>query len=74
MAISTTPPTVAAAPTHYHLHNFQHFEGTNLCLQFPPAQRTTNIDGSNIHTQQTSQYEREANWTVMKVLEATITK
>ena len=50
----------AAAPTHYHLHNFQHFEGTNLCPRFPPAQHTTGIDGGNIRTQQTSQYERES--------------
>ena len=49
-----------AAPTRYHLHNFQHFEGTNLCPRFPPAQHTTGIDGGNIRTQQTSQYERES--------------
>lgn len=24
----------AAAPTHYHLHNSQNFEGTNLCPRF----------------------------------------
>jgi hypothetical protein len=49
----------AAAPTHYHLHNLQHFEGTNICPRFPPAQRT-GIEGSSNRTQQTSLYERES--------------
>ena len=49
----------AVAPTHYHLHNFQHFEGTNICPRFPPAQRTISTEGGNIQTQRASLYECE---------------
>ena len=50
----------AAAPTHYHLHNLQHFEGTNICPRFPPPQHTTGVAGNRNRTQQTSLYERES--------------
>lgn len=48
----------ATAPTHYHLHNFQNFEGTNFCPRFPPPHCAPSNNGGNIRTQH---YERESD-------------
>ena len=49
-----------SAPTHYHMHNFQHFEaGTNLCPRYPVPVREYAGRSSNLTGRQTSVLTQE---------------